>query len=138
MKKGENMKWNTRFRKEKFKIWLEQVLQIKHENVIVQEMEQGKDGRKLWENINKLKYGTIKGKNQECKLYDDTGNNLTEQNGSIINYWRRIYPKHDNQISLEWNENERLRYREMYGDENLVQRGRYDEDWYAEQFVNTE
>ena len=109
-----------------------------HENAIVQEMEQGKDGRKLWENINKLRYGTIKGKNQECKLYDDIGNNLTEteQNGSIINYWRRIYQKHDNQISQDWNEDERLRYRERYGDENLVQRGRYDEDWYTEQFVN--
>ena len=107
-----------------------------YEMKLVREIQENKDRRKLWENVNKLTYGK-NNKKHENNIYDENGNHISENdlNETIINYWETIYKKHENNMSIEWNEENRMRYEERFGNDELVRREPTREDSDAENFV---
>ena len=68
----------------------------RHEAKITKDIKMEKGGRKkLWDNINKLRGKSTKGK-QECTLYNPNGEQLNKTNTEeeIKHYWTSIYKKH--------------------------------------------
>ena len=57
-------------------------------------------------------------------IYDDQHNKIeqTQLSKEITKFWRQIYQKHENQLSLEWNTEKREEYTQTFYDiEAIVQ-----------------
>ena len=80
----------------------------KHEKKVTEDIR--KDNKKMWMNINTLRGN--KNKNEEFDVFDTNGKKLEEQEASeeITRFWTKIYAKHENKISQEWNDEEKSRY----------------------------
>lgn len=93
-----------------------------HEEKITKEIKQGKDqGRKLWDNIKKLRGQDIK-RNDCIEIYKE-GKKLhgNEMEVELVNYWKGIYQKESNNIPNVWNEEKRREYERGLSDEsNMV------------------
>ena len=80
----------------------------KDERKVTEEVR--KDNKKKWDNINKLR-GTRR-KNEDFDIYDEDGNKLEKEQTTkeIVNFWERIYKKHENRIEEHWNKSIKERY----------------------------
>jgi len=87
----------------------------KHERKITNDIRKEKGHKKLWEIVNTLR-GKKRNENKKEKLYDEQHKELEESKWSeqIINFWRKVYQKHDNNINEEWNERISDEYRTNY------------------------
>ena len=85
-------------------------------------------GKKLWDNIEKLRGKPRKGKN-EGQIYNEDGKQLNKQESEVAieKYWTSIYRRHDNNIAETWNEETKEVYQELIDQENnnrhLIQYG---------------
>ena len=73
-----------------------------------------KDHKKVWKHVEKLKNGGKRETHKEVTIYDEDGDILEKEHHQekFETYWRRIYQKHENDIDIEWDTNERQRYGE--------------------------
>lgn len=87
----------------------------KYEQKITNEVKEDKNGKKLWDNIKKLRGDSTRV--NENHLYDENGNIIEEDeiNNKITEFWEKIYQKHVNNIHKVWNTGERTKYEGRVG-----------------------
>ena len=79
-----------------------------HERKITMDIRNNKGHKKLWDIVNTLR-GKKRNTDKEEYIYDDQHNKIEAKqlSNEITNFWRQIYQRHENQISLEWNTEKR-------------------------------
>ena len=123
----------------------------KYETKVTNDIKQDKSrGKKLWDNINKLRGKT--GRNEDIQLLYDINEQplkISEMDVEIEQYWNSIYKKHKNDIIDIWNEDSKCIYKEFieneiqmkniatYGNKNfpIVLREHFDSDIHIEEKV---
>ena len=95
----------------------------KCETKVTNDSKQDKGGgKKLWDNINKLRGKT--GKNEDIQLLYDRNEQplkISEMDVEIEQYWDSIYKKiHKNDIIDIWNEDSKCVYKEFIENKNLM------------------
>lgn len=99
--------------KQKVQILIKEEMQ-KYEVKLTESIRQDKSrGKKIWENINKLR-GKPNKLDATPTLYNEDGTILTadETSESIEEYWTTIYKKHRNDIGVVWNRETKKMYAE--------------------------
>ena len=115
-------KWEKEYKKQKRNVQDKIRREIYlHEEKITKEIKQGKDqGKKLWDNIKKLRGQEIK-KKDSVQLYKD-GKRLQEEEKEeeMMKFWKGIYQKEANNIPNVWNEDKRKKYENSLKEENKI------------------
>ena len=87
----------------------------KYETKVTNDIKQDKGrGKKLWDNINKLRGKT--GRSEGIQLLYDINEQplkISEMDVEIEQYWDSIYEKHKNDIIYIWNEDSKYIYKEL-------------------------
>ena len=84
----------------------------KHEIKVTEEIRQSAcKSKALWENISKLR-GKPVAKHTEIHLFTEEGKPMEEQDeeNAFLDFWEKVYQKHDNRIDVVWNRETRQRY----------------------------
>ena len=86
-----------------------------HERKITTDIINKKGHKKLWDIVNTLR-GKKRNTDKEEYIYDDQHNKIEAKQLSkeITNFWRQIYQRHENQLSLEWNTEKREEYTQSF------------------------
>lgn len=86
----------------------------KHERKVTEDIRLSTcKSKALWENITKLRGKPIE-KITETHLFTEEGNQMEEEEEkeAFLNFWEKVYQKHENKIDTIWNEESRRRYQE--------------------------
>ena len=86
-----------------------------HERNITTDIRNNKGHKKLWDIVNTLR-GKKSNTDKEEYIYDDQDNKIEAKqlSNEITHFWRQIYQRHENQISLEWNTEKRDEYTQSF------------------------
>lgn len=90
----------------------------KFEKKITDEVKREKTGRKMWKMIGKLK-GDVAG-HKRRKLYEENGVDVVDEDREkdvMLEFWRGIYQREENNIGEAWNEEEKREYMQRRGEE---------------------
>ena len=89
-----------------------------HERKITKDIRNHKGHKKLWDVVNTLRGKKRHTDDKEEYIYDDQHNKIEPNQPSkeITKFWRQIYQKHENKISLEWNTEKREEYIQTFYD----------------------
>ena len=84
-----------------------------YEMKLTNDIKQDKNGKKMWNHINKLRK---KDDRKKEVLYDEQGQRVDcerQINQLITDFWTGIYQQHDTSISTIWNDATKISYREL-------------------------
>lgn len=97
----------------------------KHEKKTCEDIKNGENrSKKLWQNINSLKGRDVS--KAEATLFDSNGNKLEKEEAkeSLLEFWGKIYGKHENKIKEVWNGEIALDYQQnLYVDDFKEEQG---------------
>ena len=100
-----------KYKEQKFKV-KEMVKEgiTSYEKKINESIKENNNRNKLWENINMLR-GNQKEK-ELVIIYDENGNIIEKEiaKNLIVDFWSEVYRKHENNINIVWNDNEKEEY----------------------------